>query len=281
MSSTGEWVCPDCHSINLASTSRCYSCHRALDPATTTDAAWTPVPPDQQGGRPAAPGYRSATTRARGAQILVGTVAAVHGVAALSGVYELSLLNRIVDGSATDAEVTGYLRFADALGLVLVLLTIVSGIAVLAWLSRTVEIVPVLGGGTPRRSPREAIGWWFVPIANLFIPYLMVGDVYVRLGTATRRGGDGFVLAWWLLFIVGDGVCRVAGIAIDGATTIDEIRGVGIVLIVANIATSLGGFLLVWIVGEIDARARERATPRATGAPVDRAALVSSVQAAE
>jgi Domain of unknown function (DUF4328) len=281
MTSAGEWACPDCHSINLASSSRCYSCHRALDPATMTDGAWTPVPPDHQGGRSSAPGYRSATTRARGAQILVGIVAAAHGVVAISGIYELLLVDRILDGSATDAEVTGYLQFADTLGLLVVLLTIISGIAVLAWLSRTVEIVPALGGGTPRRSPREAIGWWFVPIANLFIPYVIVRDAYARLGTPTRRGGDAFVLAWWLLFIVGDGVCRVAGIAINGASSIDDVRGVGIIIIVANIATSLGGFLLVWIIGEIDARARERATPRAIGDAVDGAILASPVQAAE
>jgi TRAP-type C4-dicarboxylate transport system permease large subunit len=184
---------------------------------------------------------------------------ALHGVAAVSGIYELSLVDRILDGSATDSEVSSYLQFVDALGLLQVLLTIVSGIAVLAWLSRTVEIVPPLGGGTPRRSPREAIGWWFVPVANLFIPCLIVRDVYVRLETPTRRGGDASVLAWWLLFIVGDLVFRVIGTVARGATTIDAIRSLGMIAIVANVATSLGGLLLIWIIGEIEARAAERA----------------------
>jgi len=267
MSSAGEWVCPDCHSINVASSSRCYSCRRARDVTTPTGNAWTSSLPSRQEGTQSSPGYRSARTRARWAQILVGIVVALHGVAAVSGIYELSLVDRILDGSATDSEVSSYLQFADSLGLLLVLLTIVSGIAVLAWLSRTVEIVPPLGGGTPRRSPREAIGWWFVPVANLFIPCLIVRDVYVRLETPTQRGGDASVLAWWLLFIVGDLVFRVIERVARGVTTIDAIRSLGMIAIVANVATSLGGLLLIWIIGEIEARAAERAASFGPGGP--------------
>jgi hypothetical protein len=139
---------------------------------------------------------------------------------------------------------------------------------------------PGARGGTPRRSPREAIGWWFVLIANLFVPYVIVRDVHVRLQTPSRRGGGAFVLAWWLLFIVGDVVCRAAVVAVSGATTIDEIRGSGIILIF-GVATAVGGLLLVSIMGEIDARAVERATPRASGDPVDPMVVDSPAPASE
>jgi Domain of unknown function (DUF4328) len=216
-------------------------------------------------GRWASPGYRSARTRARWAQILVGIAAAIYFVGASTGVYELSLFDRILGGSATDSEVASFLRFTDSLNSLSILAMIISAIAVLAWLSRTVEIAPQLGGGTPRRSPREAIGWWFVPIASFVIPYQIVRDVYDRLETPTRRGRDGAILAWWLLFIIGGLVTRATGIAINGATTVEAVRSIEVISIVALVATSVGGFLFFWIIGEIESRASERAVAIAPG----------------
>jgi len=100
---------------------------------------------------------------------------------------------------------------------------------------------------------------WFVPIASWFIPYQIVHDVYRRLGTPDRRGGDGAILAWWLLFIIGGLVSRATGIAVTGATAIDEVRSIVVIGIAASAATAVGGLLFVLIIGEIEARATERA----------------------
>jgi Domain of unknown function (DUF4328) len=226
---------------------------------TPTASASTASLPHQQDGTWFSPGYRSARTRARWAQLLVGIAAAIYAVGAVTGVNELSLLDRIINGSATDSEVTSFVRFTDSLNSLSILAMVVSAIAVLAWLSRAVEIVPPLGGGTPHRSPREAIGWWFVPIASFFIPYQIVRDVHGRLETPTRRGREWAVLAWWLLFLIGGLVTRATGIAINGATTIDAARSIEMISVGALVAISLGGFLFVTVVGEIESRETERA----------------------
>lgn len=225
------------------------------------DVAVTPALGRASGGEGtwSSPGYRSARLRARWAQLLVGIAAAIYAVGAVTGVNELSLLDRMISGSATDSEVTSFVRFTDSLNSLSILAMVVSAIAVLAWLSRAVEIVPPLGGGTPHRSPREAIGWWFVPIASFFIPYQIVRDVYGRLATPTRPGREWSVLAWWLLFLIGGLVTRATGIAINGATTIDTARSIEMISVAALVATSLGGFLFVTVVGEIESRATERA----------------------
>jgi hypothetical protein len=224
----------------------------------TGNAARTSLPSRDEGTWPS-PGYRSARTRARWAQVLVGIAAVIYLALAITGITELSLIDRIIDGSATEAEVDTYLQFAGSLGSLLIIAGVISAIAVLAWLSRTVEIVPPLGGGTPHWSPREAMGWWFVPIASFFIPYQIVRDVYRRLETPTRRGGDGAILAWWLLFIIGGLVSRAAGIAGSGATTIDAARSMVLIEIATDAAAAVGGFLFVKIIGEIESRATERA----------------------
>jgi Domain of unknown function (DUF4328) len=205
------------------------------------------------------PGYRPTRTRARLAQVLVGIAAATNAAAAITLVYELSLLDRVAGGSATDSEVAGFVSFLDSLSSLLTIVMVASAIAVLAWLSRTVEIIPQLGGGMPRRSPREAIGWWFVPIASFVIPYQIVRDAWRRLETPTRRGRDGILLTWWLLFVVGGLVSRVVAIALDSASTVDTYRGVVVVEGAATFATAMSGLLLVWIVGQVESRANERA----------------------
>ena len=173
--------------------------------------------------------------------------------------YELSLLDRVVGGSATHAEVVGFVSFLDSLSSLLTIVMIASAIVVLAWLSRTVEIIPQLGGGMPRRSPREAIGWWFVPIASFLVPYQIVHDAWRRLETPARRGRDGILPAWWLLFIVGGLVSRVVSVAFDNASTVDTYRAVLVVEGAATFATAISGLLLVWIIGEVESRASARA----------------------
>jgi hypothetical protein len=221
--------------------------------------AVTTSPPSREEGTWSSPGYRSARTRARWAQMLVGIAAALFVVASIAGIYELSLVDRAIEASTTEPAYFGFHRLIDYLNWSTIMVMIVSGIAVLAWLSRTVEIVPPLRGGTPRRSPREAIGWWFVPLADFIVPYQVVRDVHRRLATPTRRGGDGAILAWWLLFVVGGLVSRAAGVAMNGATTIDAARTFEVIQVAANIATAVGGLLLVRVIGEIETRATERA----------------------
>jgi hypothetical protein len=132
-----------------------------------TGNAWATSPPSREEGIWSSPGYRPARTRARWAQILVGIAAALFVVAAIAGIHELSLVDRVTDGSTTEPVYFGFHRLIDYLNWSTIMVMIFSGIAVFAWLSRTVEIVRPLAGGTPRRSLREAIGRWFVPLADI------------------------------------------------------------------------------------------------------------------
>lgn len=81
--------------------------------------------------------------------------------------------------------------------------TIVVGLTVtlatFVWLSRAVDNVPPLTGRTPLRSPREAIGWWFVPVASWFMPYTIVRDLAWRLRTQASDGTPRLVAVWWCL----------------------------------------------------------------------------------
>ena len=211
-------------------------------------------------GRWSSPGYRSGRTRAKWAEALF-TLTALVGVGgvvvALNGV---ALANRAVGGDIpTPSELASYISTADGAGDLFQLCAVGLAVAFLAWLSRTVEIVPALGLGTPKDSPRWAIGWWFIPVAFLWKPYTVVREVWDRLAIPARATGGTLVLAWWLAWIGAVVVNRTAN-AMAGAEsswgTVQSGFWVSFGASALYVADAVLGFL---VVRDIQARADVRA----------------------
>lgn len=55
---------------------------------------------------------------------------------------------------------------------------LISGVFFLIWIYRVHRNLPALGVRRPRFSPRWAVGWFFVPILNLFRPYDVVRELW-------------------------------------------------------------------------------------------------------
>ena len=89
---------------------------------------------------------------------------------------------------------------------------VLAAIAVLAWLSRVVDNIPALTGKTPVDTPRAAIGWWFVPFANLAIACDIDRDAWARLATRPEERRATVVYAWWLIWIAGLVADRLLGV---------------------------------------------------------------------
>jgi hypothetical protein len=176
-----------------------------------------------------------------------------------------------IDAYETAAGLLGLLGVAQ------VLLILVTAFAFIAWHSRVVEVIPALGLGTPRWSPRWAIVFWLVPLANLVVPYLSLRDVARRL-----PGGPWTLLmvGWWVLWVVAGILDRV--LAADPGPTIETLaiiqawlQRVLLLLVISQLAY-LGAALL----GILVVRRMERAIQRVATArppewrrPPDAAAL--------
>jgi hypothetical protein len=83
------------------------------------------------------------------------------------------------------------------------------------WLHRAYENLRLVGLRTTTYSKRWAIGCWFVPFANFFLPYRVVVDLTLRSEDANtwdyneEASGPPRVLAWWLLTLVTNGLDRI------------------------------------------------------------------------
>ncbi|UKY50314.1 DUF4328 domain-containing protein [Streptomyces inhibens] len=200
---------------------------------------------------------RTVTGAATTATILI-SLALVHEVLVLVGNWRLYFLaHDYLAGKATAADLEA--ADNDALATLgafwpSMLVWIVSGIAVLVWLWRARINAELMSGAAAHRRAR---GWvvaaWTTPVANLWIPYQVVSDVW-RASAPRRSVPVTLINAWWALFVVANFV--VKPIQWRMSSTFDSEQDV---LSNANVTTLLtvlyvgAGVLVILIVRRITA----------------------------
>lgn len=225
---------------------------------------------------PTAMPFRPSSTRAKAAMVLVGVTTVVLTLEAVVVVNGFSL----IDNPATTVfDVEEWQRNLSGTAGLYVLSVLGSAVAFLAWLSRAVENTPALGGGQPAHSPREAIGWWFVPVANFFVPYQIVADLWRRMAPSPTASSVAIVATWWVLWIGGAVAGQIAPRA--SVETIEQFRGLLAASAIALLAQIVSGGLLIRIVWEVEGRVRVRAlTIESAGAAFDSAPFAVPLQPA-
>jgi hypothetical protein len=81
------------------------------------------------------------------------------------------------------------------------------GVTFLRWIYRANQNLQALSTAPMTFSPGWSVGWYFVPIANLFKPYLVMKEIWI----VAHRGlsTESLLLGWWWgLWIVSNFVAR-------------------------------------------------------------------------
>ncbi len=104
-----------------------------------------------------------------------------------------------VEGRASDA------RF-NTVAVTSIVMYFACSVPFLMWVYRGYQNLPALGAQHLEHTPGMAVGWWFVPIANLVKPYTVVAEVWQNsdpagIGQFARRSSAGLVGLWWGVFI--------------------------------------------------------------------------------
>ena len=105
-----------------------------------------------------------------------------------------------IDVTQSDINIGGYLLF--------LLLYLLAGIFFIRWFRRAYYNLHSLGTMKLRYNEWWATGGWFVPVANLFIPFQVMKDIYGKTQEAIpdrqfiySNAGIGW---WWFFFLVGN-----------------------------------------------------------------------------
>jgi Domain of unknown function (DUF4328) len=111
-----------------------------------------------------------------------------------------------------DPEVLNQAAIAEGLLAIPLLLTyIAAAVLVIVWLYRARKNVDAFPEAQPRMRAGWAIGGWFIPLANLVIPYRVMAGT--ARGSLARPRTPALVGVWWAAFLVyslvGQAVARV------------------------------------------------------------------------
>lgn len=94
----------------------------------------------------------------------------------------------------------------------------------LIWLNRSYKNLPHLKSENGEFSSGWAVGWWFIPLANLVKPFQVVRELWNRsdpefepeYGFFTSLGGaPGFMGIWWALWIISNFAIRIGDNAFE------------------------------------------------------------------
>lgn len=157
--------------------------------------------------------------------VIVATIV----VLLLSGYGYSAARDAISSGEGLDEAQAAAVWGLGAAAVLSVLSMIFAGIAFICWLHRARTNLDAFGGSYLKWGRGWTIGAWFVPLANLVIPILVVSEIdratgdHVPAGVA-RRPGRIVVILWavlWTAFIVLDRVTTFS--SFDAAEPVGDI----------------------------------------------------------
>ncbi|MFI8961263.1 DUF4328 domain-containing protein [Streptomyces sp. NPDC053493] len=152
-----------------------------------------------------------------------------------------------------------------ALVSVVQLLLLVATVVVwIVWFHRTRQNAQVWAPDLHSRGPGWAIGAWFIPFANLWIPRNIAAEIWRasrRLPYAPDAPGElGLLNGWWALFVLQGLVDRVAGRLYEKAETPDAYVTAASWLAANDIANIAAAVLAILFVRRLTSMQHAKAT---------------------
>jgi len=141
--------------------------------------------------------------------LLIGNIL-VDFLGVFASSWEAVVLQNIrADAYETEEVMQDAANFSDVLvsmvGILQLLATLVVGIVFLCWTYRVCKNAHSLNMAPQATTPGWAVGWYFVPIANLWKPYTALREAFLASchPDLQREGGASLITFWWWIHILG------------------------------------------------------------------------------
>lgn len=207
--------------------------------------------------------------RSRAATVLIGVVMAAAAGSLWADLAQLDLLNRVADGARIGlAEAQDADDRVATMALIYTVASILSAITFLLWYSRAYRNIAALGVSRPRWGRGWAVGYWFIPIANLFRPKQVMNDIWrgsdpqLSVNTANLQNlpVNPLLHWWWAAWLLSGWISNFAirRAFDDQAPTIDNLQAQATGYVVTDVADLVVGVLAILVIRSITARQEER-----------------------
>lgn len=154
--------------------------------------------------------FRDATSLAKWTTLSLYAQIAVTVGALISGYLEYETLIALKEGTFESQQAA--VSAAEAsdnrqglVGLAQLIVLIASGFLILRWIHRANWNARALGAENMQFTPGWSIGWYFVPIANLWKPYQAMKEIWMASATSKEWQSQTvptLLGLWWTLWIV-------------------------------------------------------------------------------
>ena len=210
--------------------------------------------------------FRPATVPGYVAMALLGAV----GIC--SALYFILSIAMVVFADATidlgeDGSINAPLVAAGLVAILEVPLRIASIVTFLIWLHCAYGNLSPLKARNLEFSPGWAVGWWFIPFANLVKPFQVVRELYNESdpdvdpysGFSSVPAGTPAVIGfWWGTFLLGNMANRVADAAY-GNGEIPEADYFPVIFMIAGILNAIAAAMAIYIIWAVTKRQGVRA----------------------
>lgn len=162
-------------------------------------------------------------------KVALGITIALDAVGLWSGWLELDLLNRAANGAlVSEAEATANDSRQSLIGITQVIWFVVTAVVFLRWTYFSNRNARSLSDGALQFSPGWAVGWYFIPIANLWKPYQALEETFKAsdpkfLDDWRKAERPRIMALWWTLWILSRFVGQLILRTSLRAETIDEL----------------------------------------------------------
>ena len=193
------------HELSTPGDRYCANCGRATEFVPDAAPAAAPVSSPVFDAVPRGI-YESPRTRANWTLALFGVLVICVVLSFGSTLAEINLLQRVVDGEAvTEQELIANDDRQSAVSGFLLVAHIALVVAFCMWAHRASKNLRALAVEGQRFSPGWSVGWWFVPIMNLFRPYQVTREIWRGSDPSiTRQDPQAWqnapvtpILGWW------------------------------------------------------------------------------------
>ena len=194
--------------------------------------------------------FRDAAPRARWVRVLLWLLVTNNLVALVADAFERSVLSRFQAHGFTSAEAAQSAaemsdRLQAAIGVVQITLLLVAYVLGGMWIVRVARNVRALGARGLEISPGWAVGWYAVPLGNLFKPFHAMQEIWCASVSAARWreiATPSWLRLWWGCWLASNILDQASFRFTLRAKELDELltaNAVGAVSEVADIALCL------------------------------------------
>lgn len=180
-------------------------------------------------------------------------------IALVLGLEQLSLLRRLQGGEdiAEQALIAADGRYAG-IGAVQALVFFATAIVWLMWTHRAYANQILIGCRKTRHSPGWAVGYWFIPFANLVQPYRGMAELWrrgrSRNSTSSMHASTPALIGWWWgLYLLGNVIGRFVMVYSRNTSDLPSIATATQVTMFNDVLTIVTALLALKMIVGIDA----------------------------